>query len=154
MTGKVTCPQCGASMAAQTHAGLTIDSCVQCGGVWFDLGELEALLETRGKLSKPGPSDEHLEHTQSFATQCPRCHARSLEEVSFRGVGLRACEQCRGMFVSQRSLDRILTRRRHEPGTSAADVADAALDAVIHAPDVSDALESIFDFFGDLPSGW
>jgi len=38
------CPNCNASMQAVNRAGVEIDMCPQCRGVWMDRGELEKVL--------------------------------------------------------------------------------------------------------------
>lgn len=39
------CPKCGTDLTEQKHAGVTIDSCARCGGLWLDKGELEIIEE-------------------------------------------------------------------------------------------------------------
>jgi hypothetical protein len=39
------CPKCGASLAAEEYHGIEIDRCTECGGIWFDAGEAELLIE-------------------------------------------------------------------------------------------------------------
>lgn len=41
------CPKCGHEMAEEEHTGIKIDRCSSCGGVFFDAGELELLLEAK-----------------------------------------------------------------------------------------------------------
>ena len=48
------CPKCGQEMREEQRAGITVDRCTGCGGVFFDAGELELLLqaeEPRGFLA-------------------------------------------------------------------------------------------------------
>jgi Transcription factor zinc-finger len=37
------CPRCGATLKARSYAGVTLDSCGSCHGVWLDAGELAML---------------------------------------------------------------------------------------------------------------
>ena len=30
------CPKCGSAMVGVEHAGITVDRCTACGGLWFD----------------------------------------------------------------------------------------------------------------------
>ena len=39
------CPKCGQEMQSEQRGGITIDRCSGCGGVFFDQGELELLLQ-------------------------------------------------------------------------------------------------------------
>jgi hypothetical protein len=41
------CPKCGREMAEEALSGLKVDRCSGCGGVFFDAGELELLLESQ-----------------------------------------------------------------------------------------------------------
>jgi len=38
------CPKCGHDMQVLTLEGIEVDSCTRCQGVFFDRGEIEALL--------------------------------------------------------------------------------------------------------------
>lgn len=40
------CPRCGIPLTEAQRAGIPIDTCTSCGGVWLDRGEL-ARLRTR-----------------------------------------------------------------------------------------------------------
>ena len=35
------CPKCGARLAEISYKDMLIDKCINCQGVWFDVGELE-----------------------------------------------------------------------------------------------------------------
>ena len=37
------CPKCGAPLVVLQFRGVEIDKCSNCGGVWLDMGELEAI---------------------------------------------------------------------------------------------------------------
>lgn len=41
------CPKCGADMREIERQGIKVDQCSACGGIYFDRGELELLLETK-----------------------------------------------------------------------------------------------------------
>lgn len=41
------CPKCGADMKEIERQGIKVDQCGQCGGIYFDRGELELLLEAK-----------------------------------------------------------------------------------------------------------
>jgi uncharacterized protein len=43
------CPKCGQQMAEEDRAGIKIDRCSGCGGVFFDAGELDLLLKAEGQ---------------------------------------------------------------------------------------------------------
>ena len=41
------CPKCGHELAEQELSGIKVDRCPNCGGVFFDAGELDTLLESQ-----------------------------------------------------------------------------------------------------------
>lgn len=44
------CPKCGMELIEIDYKGIKIDKCSECGGIWLDAGELEAV----SKLEKSG----------------------------------------------------------------------------------------------------
>ncbi len=41
------CPKCGADMKEIERQGIKVDQCGACGGIYFDRGELELLLDAK-----------------------------------------------------------------------------------------------------------
>lgn len=39
------CPKDGADLEEVQYHGVSVDRCTECGGVWFDAGEVESLVE-------------------------------------------------------------------------------------------------------------
>ncbi|MCC6620646.1 MAG: zf-TFIIB domain-containing protein [Deltaproteobacteria bacterium] len=56
LTGfKLRCPKCGKNMAEEQYEGIAIDRCTGCGGVYFDAGETEQLIQKIAEnQQKPG----------------------------------------------------------------------------------------------------
>jgi hypothetical protein len=46
------CPKCPGRLEGYTFEGLSLDRCHECGGIWLDQGELEAIVRliSRGRL--------------------------------------------------------------------------------------------------------
>lgn len=44
-----TCPKCGQAMQTYTRAGLQIEQCNSCRGVFLDAGELERIVQAEGQ---------------------------------------------------------------------------------------------------------
>lgn len=46
------CPKCSGKLEAYTFEGFALDRCHECGGIWLDRGELEAIVRkiSRGPL--------------------------------------------------------------------------------------------------------
>lgn len=45
------CPADGARLARFAHSGVEIDTCVMCGGIWLDHGELQTILSKKNRYS-------------------------------------------------------------------------------------------------------
>lgn len=47
-----TCPKCSGKLEGYTFEGFALDRCHECGGIWLDRGELEAIVKkiSRGPL--------------------------------------------------------------------------------------------------------
>jgi len=43
------CPRCGGLLRERIQHGVTTDECPDCGGLWLDKGELEALAQREGE---------------------------------------------------------------------------------------------------------
>lgn len=41
------CPKCGHELAEEELGGIKVDRCSQCGGIFFDAGELDLLLASQ-----------------------------------------------------------------------------------------------------------
>jgi hypothetical protein len=41
------CPKCGQEMSEEELSGIKVDRCTGCGGVFFDAGELDTLLQSQ-----------------------------------------------------------------------------------------------------------
>ena len=52
------CPKCQHGMQEVTHEGIVIDRCTHCHGLWFDAGELGAILE-HGSSAPGGEAVTH-----------------------------------------------------------------------------------------------
>ncbi len=48
------CPKCGADLTPEDMHGVQIDRCGECGGLWLDAGEIDALMqhEDHGALGR------------------------------------------------------------------------------------------------------
>jgi len=46
---QLTCPKCAGSMRSYERAGIIIDQCSECRGVYLDRGELEKLIDAEAR---------------------------------------------------------------------------------------------------------
>lgn len=128
------CPDCDTRMqpfwlpsSKVEGAEVELDRCNDCGGVWFDAGELA---EATRRAVTPG--------TQRTDRQCPECQvplvqgalARLAEEsdgersrrrrhAEESSVDVETCAQCKGTFLEARDMD-ALTKRPAPKKTASA----------------------------------
>ena len=55
------CPVCSVSLSITERAGIEIDYCPTCRGVWLDRGELDKIIERAGTPAAP-PERARTEH--------------------------------------------------------------------------------------------
>jgi Zn-finger nucleic acid-binding protein len=102
-------------MLESSQKGVTIDSCPDCEGIWFDI---EEIYDYASKI-KPTPSfvpnDEWFSmHTKGLGDCCPCCQEKALEIGGIAGQTYRRCTWCGGIFMSKGSLRAILDRDEDE----------------------------------------
>lgn len=117
-SGPVRCCGCFSVMDEVEREGVLIDSCPNCGGVWFDVGELESLIE-RADLSDSYQTDLFQEPykvrtpTQFIpelgpARNCPHCNLLMGKRnyKRFSGVIVDIC-RFHGLFLDMTELEQI-----------------------------------------------
>lgn len=97
------CPVCKNTMIVVERDRIELDHCANCGGTWFDAGELELLLERLGAEDSPrflvNTLQKREEKTRENPRKCPIClekmkkivigdHSRVLVDVCKRGQGI------------------------------------------------------------------
>jgi Zn-finger nucleic acid-binding protein len=110
------CPNDGMRLQRRNIQGTTIDFCEHCGGVYFDQGEIETLIEK-------GVNETQFNTTQvpsfsGYATPgtniCPRCHG-TFEKITKtsdgRNASIYACKECKGIWVNK-GIYQIIKEKR------------------------------------------
>ncbi len=105
------CPKCLHTELKQGRVkktGTIVDQCPSCNGMWFDGGELEAIMKEAVKNLKISP----LAKESSFLF-CPRCGS-SLFEITYPQtyVKVDVCKKCRGLWVDAGEFKEIKVVRR------------------------------------------
>jgi len=122
------CPVCLGVRLEKTRVGprgeLVLDSCRRCGGIWFELGEVQRLTRHR-----PQALWEHVPtRDEPFRMQCHDCHApmdrnaascpacdwrnaiecpvcqRAMESQVHEGLRLDICRSCKGVWFDHVEL--------------------------------------------------
>ena len=91
-----------------------MDVCTQCGGMFFEHGQLtRAAAPTAGDIEYSTVDLDTFEHADRYGpTTCPQCSAppsvmRKVEFNIHTGIILDYCERCRGFWLDGRELNRI-----------------------------------------------
>ena len=74
------CPTDSATLVMSERAGVEIDYCPECRGVWLDRGELDKILEraeAEASRSAPPPQAEQSRARPSSALSCTRISSAS-----------------------------------------------------------------------------
>ena len=103
------CPLCRRVSLQEFHlprSRLAADRCRECGGLWFDGGELESVLDVAHReLRIP-------DYAKPCPLLCPRCGGE-LEAFAYPGtdVTVDMCRRCRGLWLDQGELQQIRSGR-------------------------------------------
>lgn len=106
------CPDCSTRMqpfwlpAKGTRDEIELDRCNDCGGVWFDAGELRAA--TSRALKREGEATDR---------QCPACDV-PLVTATLGPLAVEVCDECDGTFLEARDLDRLKQTTKSRPAVS------------------------------------
>jgi Zn-finger nucleic acid-binding protein len=152
------CPVCLGVRLRKTHIGtrgeLVLDSCARCGGIWFELGEVQRLKRHRPDAlwDRVGLRD------QEFRMQCHGCHAamdrnatacpacswrntidcpvcqRRMEPQTHEGLRLDVCRSCKGVWFDHVELEaiwKVALGAPHRRETSVATTSGAAEDGAV-----------------------
>ncbi len=163
------CPVCLGSHLEKTRVGraheLELDHCRRCGGVWFELGEIQRLRQQPSRVfwnrvsplapdARPlchschTPIDRNAHECVSCGTRnvidCPVCQ-QALEAQTYQNIRLDVCKSCRGVWfdhaelaaIWKLSLETGATRRGSTGVATSADVPGLlVVDALMFMPDV------------------
>ena len=110
------CPNDGTRLLRQPIGKATIDFCENCGGIFFDKGEIETLVDD-------GVNEQQLNVNQTPARQnftatptnvCPRCHGtfkKVTETVDGKEINIYPCDGCGGIWLNKGTYQMIKEKR-------------------------------------------
>lgn len=155
--GRMHCPRCGAALLDRRVSGIDVETCAECGGTWFDAGELDAHRAHIGMIAGgPSPVSQAFEAVSPDPWACPRCGTATLEAGNLAQCLIHRCASCGGVYLSKtelRNLSKSPTRRYAEAAVKPSD-ADAAPDvATAGWGEVIEWIEGTFEFLGGIFSG-
>lgn len=104
------CPRCNTSMKKTQKGNHTLDTCDNCGGIWFDDNEMIATVELPGGISE-NTTTRAVQTTSGYnkTISCPCCHKPTVEKnyLLNSNIFIDVCESCRGMFLDAGELETI-----------------------------------------------
>lgn len=165
---RLPCPVClGVTMSKTRLSGrgqdLTLDACPRCGGIWFELGEVQRLRahppDALWKLvqQRAEPHRGQCHHCQAIilrnAEKCEACGAanridcpscqRQMDAQTHEGLRLDTCRDCRGVWFDHVELEAVwrlaqTSARGAQPRRGASDAAEIGsyllLDSLMYSP--------------------
>ena len=98
------CPRCAFALVPHVTAGVEIDGCRSCGGLWLDDHELQQLGNNPPALAQAAAAfhvDTPPELVARSSMLCPRDRTplTPYEFTSLKGVPLDLCGTCRGVWL-------------------------------------------------------
>ena len=96
-------------MHARDHRGVTLERCEDCGALWFDLSEWDAVLP-RGRAGADLPLRTD---AASERRHCPEC-VGAVDSGRCLGVAAWKCRQCGGMQFQRDAIETLVRRVRGE----------------------------------------
>ena len=101
------CPKCSSEALVATPAlgNIPLDVCPGCSGIWFNKGELEALLK---KSQGWDSADFDLINPRAEGLECPGCKNKMSRGGLVNPLLLvDKCQSCGGLWLDQRELDLV-----------------------------------------------
>lgn len=122
----IKCPVCNENLHSITRENQKIDSCLKCGGIWFDKGELQEVVESL--ISKDKVDFETIKETyfrkainiyrqKHPLRQCPRCHV-DLQVFNYcydSNVFLDKCWICGSIWADEDEVRRVAKYVKRNP---------------------------------------
>lgn len=99
------CPKCSSESLVKTLTlgNIPLDACPGCSGIWFDKGELEALLIQSQGGSMP---DLNLINPKAEGLDCPRCKSKMTRGGLTNPLLLvDRCQSCGGIWLDPHELE-------------------------------------------------
>lgn len=108
------CPRCHQSLHTIAMDTVTVDECTQCGGIWFDQGELDEVIESAHPdlawLDLDFWKNQDDFRVAAGDLPCPRCRRYYLTRMEDPDTATAAalCNHCRGIWLDADQLRRII----------------------------------------------
>ena len=114
------CPRDGTTLARVNIAGLELDKCHKCDGIWFDRGELDRLRDLKIPdaeeiLERKYGDPDYEEGSVENYMHCPRCPDGRLRRQAYTYVNpvhVDTCDKCYGVWIDDGELNAIIGEKK------------------------------------------
>ena len=148
------CPSCGVSLRQRKYHGLIVDICRECGGIWFDPGEMKDYIDFFVRDHDTIP-DAEIRFDREIASvgrgagvlkACPRCY-EPMKEFNYAydsNVILDRCPRCSGIWTDGGEIRKLAIYVKGNPRL------DALGDSIIEDRKKADGLADLAELSGAL----
>ena len=105
------CPACKTDLMVVEREGIEVDWCLDCGGLWFDEGEIELLGEKAGRSIAAQILESPNDQSTKGRRRCPRCPKRMESLPLGMGPGDRVTiDRCplHGLWLDRGELGQLM----------------------------------------------
>ena len=150
------CPSCATEMIEKEYAGVSIDICAGCEGVWTDKGELGKIVSNKEEEFDPDKVIETFKNRwtpreTSSDKVCPQCHQKMKEfNYADTGIMLDRCVNGHGIWLDSDELEKvqIVMEEYDRRFSGVASVGSVSIETVRRCPRCERLLHEI-DFEGE-----
>ncbi len=97
------CPKCRGRLEQVIWAGIEVDRCLSCKGIWFDSLEAEQLKDIQGSESLDIGDQEIGSQLDQLRDdiRCPRCQAKMtrIVDIDQHCIWYEICPKCQGVWL-------------------------------------------------------
>jgi uncharacterized protein len=110
----MSCPDCGKGLAPKAYNEIEINECVNCGGKWFERGQLKSAKDNENENMSwldfdPFGKDAEALSIQSEGKQCPNCSKKmSSLKYSKSNIIIDKCMHCEGVWLDSGEFPKII----------------------------------------------
>lgn len=108
----ISCPKCSTKMdETLTKAGVVVDVCKNCKGIWLDRGELNFFTRNKDMLSKYDLKG--LLHKKGTNYDCPKCYSKlNVGKIPSLNFEVEECSTCKGIYFDKSELRKVMTSKK------------------------------------------
>ena len=136
------CPACRHDMIVVEYHDIELDYCSSCKGVWFDSGELELLLESRGLEETKTFLDNVLNSQEAISSEkkrnCPICgHKMKKTTIGEQPrILIDICNEEHGLWFDGGEVTQLMRHlaAEHPPEHDSREQVISFLEEVFEAP--------------------